>query len=123
MRLQYRVSLIASGLGGLSPFLTRSIMFIPALGVVIFHKWDPVKIRYIRHAKEYTSLGRLEFCPLLSGESGNSSGAAQASVPIFTSLYVADNSVKPPNMMERPKSVSTALSSSSIRTLNGVRSP
>lgn len=40
IKLQYRVSSIASGLEGLSPFHTRSKVF----GPVTFHKCDPVKI-------------------------------------------------------------------------------
>jgi hypothetical protein len=72
----------------------------------------------IRHAKEYTSLCGLGLGPLLQGASGNNSGAAQPGDPVFASVYVTDKLVKPPNMTERPKSVRTAFSPSSIRTFD-----
>ena len=49
--------------------------------------------------------------------SKNNSGAAQIGIPIFPPVYVHDKLAKPPNMTERPKSLSKALPLSSIRTL------
>ena len=66
------------------------------------------------HAKEYMSLFVLSFG--VSSESN--SGADQRLGPIFPSVYVHDKLTKPPNITERPKSVSKALPSLLIRTLN-----
>jgi hypothetical protein len=71
------------------------------------------RTRYMIHAKEYVSLSVLG-CG--DGYPSNS-GAAQAIAPVFPSEYLHDTLVKPPNMTERPKSVSTAFPSLLIRTL------
>jgi hypothetical protein len=77
----------------------------------------------MRYAKEYTSLcllGRGDCVSLLMKVSSrlNNSGAAQAVAPAFASVYTHDRLVNPPNITERPKSVSMALSSLLIRTLS-----